>query len=376
MSVGTYTSMALHTALVGWLLFGGDFDREPLEVPVTEVSVVSAEMFDILVNNTPPSVDTSLGQATAQPKIDESEPPIDPVMDVVPQKITQALSPSNKNDALPQSFPKKPLHIEEVVIIPPVKLAQPEAQVETSEPLKTSLAPKPRPAPRVAPVAVAPSDPEIDIADIIKEAAMPQVAPAKATQEQTAKAPEAAAPEIVTEAEKPSVTVEVSRLAPPRSVRPQKRSPQRALVDPPEEQPATVEVPFDPLAAALAEALSGVDILDEAQANVTEAFAPQAIRGMQLAIAPCWNLGASSSAALLTTVVVGMELSIEGKPLANSIYLVGYEGGDGDSAQRAFETAQRAIKECGAQGFELPADQYSAWQNVEITFNPERMRVR
>ena len=71
-----------------------------------------------------------------------------------------------------------------------------------------------------------------------------------------------------------------------------------------------------------------------------------------------------------------MELTIEGKPLANSIYLVGYDGGDDDSAQRAFETAQRAIKECGAQGFELPVDQYVAWQNVEITFNPEKMRVR
>ena len=97
---------------------------------------------------------------------------------------------------------------------------------------------------------------------------------------------------------------------------------------------------------------------------------------MQLAISPCWNLGASSSAALSTTVVIGMELSIEGKPLASSIYLVGYEGGDDASAQRAFETAQRAINDCGAKGFELPADKYAAWKKVEITFNPEKMRVR
>jgi hypothetical protein len=137
-----------------------------------------------------------------------------------------------------------------------------------------------------------------------------------------------------------------------------------------------VVAPIDPLAVALAEALGGADVVSEAEGNVTEALAPQAIRGMQLAISPCWNLGASSSAVLFTTVVVGMKLSIEGKPLENSIYLVGYEGGDSESAQRAFETAQRAIKECGAQGFELPADQYSAWQNVEITFNPEKMRVR
>ena len=123
-------------------------------------------------------------------------------------------------------------------------------------------------------------------------------------------------------------------------------------------------------------ALSGDGVVPDLQGEVTEPLAPQVIRGMQVAISPCWNLGASSSAALFTTVVVGMELTIEGKPLANSIYLVGYDGGDADSAQRAFETAQRAIKECGAQGFELPVDQYAAWQNVEITFNPEKMRVR
>jgi hypothetical protein len=374
MSTGSYISLTLHTGLVGWLLFGGDFDPKPLEVPVTEVSVVSAEMFDILVNNTPPSIDTSLEKATTQPDIEQSEPPIGPVMDIAPEKTTQGLSPNVQNDTLPESVPDKPVRMEEVVIIPPVDLAEPD--VEHPKLLETSLAPKPRPALRVAPVAVAPPAPDIDIGDITIDAAAPQAVLAEVAQEQTAKAPEATSPEIVTEAENPSEAIKISKLAPPRSVRPQKRPLPRPLVETPEEQTTSVAAPIDPLAVALAEALSGADVVPEAEGNVTEALAPQVIRGMQLAISPCWNLGASSSAALFTTVVVGMELSIEGKPLANSIYLVGYEGGDSESAQRAFESAQRAIKECGAQGFELPADQYSAWQNVEITFNPEKMRVR
>ena len=374
MSTGSYISLTLHTGLVGWLLFGGDFDPKPLEVPVTEVSVVSAEMFDILVNNTPPSIDTSLEKATTQPDIEQSEPPIDPVMDIAPEKTTQGLSPNVQNDILPESVPDKPVRMEEVVIIPPVDLAEPD--VEHPKLLETSLAPKPRPALRVAPVAVAPPAPDIDIGVITIDAAAPQAVLAEVAQEQTAKAPEATSPEIVTEAENPSEAIKISKLAPPRSVRPQKRPLPRPLVETPEEQTTSVAAPIDPLAVALAEALSGADVVPEAEGNVTEALAPQVIRGMQLAISPCWNLGASSSAALFTTVVVGMELSIEGKPLANSIYLVGYEGGDSESAQRAFESAQRAIKECGAQGFELPADQYSAWQNVEITFNPEKMRVR
>ncbi len=60
MSPGTYISFTLHASLVGWLLFGGDFDRKPLELPVTEVSVISSEMFDIMLNNTVPIVDTEL----------------------------------------------------------------------------------------------------------------------------------------------------------------------------------------------------------------------------------------------------------------------------------------------------------------------------
>ncbi len=242
--------------------------------------------------------------------------------------------------------------------------------------MAASLPPKPRPAPRIAPVVVAPPAPDMDIGEITRDTAAPRLEPAQVLKEQTAKAPEAAAPEIVTEAEKPSEAVEVSKLAPPRSVRPQRRPAPRPVVETLIDTPESTSVQITPLAAALAEALSGTTSEPETQGTATEALAPQAIRGMQLAISPCWNLGASSSAALFTTVVVGMELSIEGKPLANSIYLVGYEGGDSESAQRAFESAQRAIKECGAQGFELPADQYSAWQNVEITFNPEKMRVR
>ena len=129
------------------------------------------------------------------------------------------------------------------------------------------------------------------------------------------------------------------------------------------------------MAAALAEALSGTTSEPETQGTATEALAPQVIRGMQLAISPCWNLGASSSAALFTTVVVGMELTIEGKPLADSISLLDYEGGNDESAKQVFRAAKRAILRCGAQGFELPAEQYSIWRNIEFVFNPAEMRM-
>ena len=376
MSPGTYISFTLHASLVGWLLFGGDFDRKPLELPVTEVSVISSEMFDIMLNNTVPIVDTELELelevAVAQPAIEDSQASADPSIDVAPQRDTQVLRPIASTDAIPQIVLDQPVRMEEVVIIPSIDLPMPEIEADTPEPLETSSVPKPRPVPRIAPIAVVPPAPEIDVGDITQDTATPQVAPAEVIQEQTAKAPEAAAIEIVTEAEKPSDAVEVSRLAPPRSVRPQRRPKTNTPID----EATPVKVQIDPLEAALAEALSGSVAVPEPQMNATEALAPHVIRGMKLAISPCWNLGASSSASLFTTVVVGMQLTIEGKPLAKSIHLVGYEGGDQLSAERAFETAQRAIKECGVEGFKLPKDQYTAWQNMEITFNPEKMRMR
>ena len=376
MSPGTYISVTLHASLAVLLLFNGDFNQKPLKRQETKVTLMSSEMFDIMVNNTAPIMETELDTVAAQPMIENTQAPPESSNDKAPQQVTQTLSPIALNDALPEAVPDQPERMEEVVIIPPLELTAPEIEAEAPEPLATSLPPKPRPAPRIAPVAVAPSAPDVDIGEITRDAAAPQLEPAQVVKEQTAKSPEAAAPEIVTEAEKPSEAVEVSKLAPPRTVRPQRRPASRPAVETPIDPPEPTVVTIDPLAAALAEALSGTTSEPETQGTATEALAPQVIRGMQLAISPCWNLGASSSAVLFTTVVVGMELTIDGKPLVNSIYLVGYEGGDDDSAQRAFETAQRAIKECGAQGFELPTEQYSAWRNVEITFNPEKMRVR
>ena len=92
-------------------------------------------------------------------------------------------------------------------------------------------------------------------------------------------------------------------------------------------------------------------------------------------IKSCWIVGASSSAARFTTVVVGVEFTIDGKPLADSISLLDYEGGNDESAKQAFRAAKRAILRCGAQGFELPAEQYSIWRNIEFVFNPAEMRM-
>ena len=338
MSPGTYISFTLHASLVGWLLFGGDFDKMPLELPVTEVSVISSEMFDIMLNNAVPIVDTELEVAVAQPVIEESQAPADPSIDVAPQRDTQVLRPITSNDAPPQTVPDKPVRMEEVVIIPPIDLPTPEIEFDIPEPLETSLVPKPRPAPRIAPVAVAPAAPDMDIGEITRDAAAPQLEPAEVVKEQTAKAPESATPEIVTEAEKPSEAVEVSRQAPPRSVRPQLRpAPRAPVVEMPTEKPAPVEPPVDPITAALAEALSGQSADSGAQ-KVSSALEAAMNNAMQA----CNNRGALSSEAAAMTIVVGMNFTSNGRPVASTIKLLERKDGTKNNAKVRFEAYKRA----------------------------------
>ena len=379
MSIGTYISVTMHASMVGWLLLNGNFESNPREISVTEVSLVSAEMFDIVLNNTPPEIEASIETAVAQPPVEEIAPKLSIKPDAPVMDREQPVMVSPQDDKTPPQISEQPEPLEDLVVILPSELISPTVSPTSPDVLEISLKPKPRQSNRITSKTVAPSEPEVDIGDFTRDAVSPQEMSSSEKKPQTATAPEASTSEIITEAEKPSKLPRVAVLAPEQSVRPKRRSIKIKLD---KEQPKQTEQTIDPLAAALNEALTGStnesesEASTESQKTVIEALAPGTIRGMQLAISPCWNLGASSSAALSTTVVVGMELSIEGKPLASSIYLVGYEGGDDASAQRAFETAQRAINDCGAKGFELPADKYSAWKKVEITFNPERMRVR
>ena len=337
MSPGTYISFTLHASLVGWLLFGGDFDKKPLELPVTEVSVISSEMFDIMLNNTVPIVDTELEVAVAQPVIEESQAPADPSIDVAPQRDTQVLRPITSNDALPQTVPDQPVRME-VVIIPPIDLPTPEIEANTPEPLETSLVPKLRPAPRIAPVAVAPTAPDLDIGELTRDAAAPQPEPAEVVKEQTAKAPESAAPEIVTVAEKPSEAVEVSRQAPPSSVRPQRRpAPRAPVVEMPTEKPAPVEPPVDPIAVALAEALSGQSADSGAQK-----VSPALEAAMNNAMQECNNRGALSSEAAAMTIVGGVNFTSNGRPVASTIKLLERKDGTKNNAKVRFEAYKRA----------------------------------
>jgi hypothetical protein len=97
---------------------------------------------------------------------------------------------------------------------------------------------------------------------------------------------------------------------------------------------------------------------------------------LRVAVQACWNVGSLSSDALLSTVTLGVTVARNGIPDTASIRMISFEGGSEASARQAYEAARRAIIRCGARGFQLPPDKYDQWRNIEMEFNPERMRIK
>src|SRR5699024_6092175 len=144
-------------------------------------------------------------------------------------------------------------------------------------------------------------------------------------EEAEATAPEAAATEIVTEAD------EVEEAAPLNAVRPKTRPQQLRPAPQPEAQPETqtaeaTEPEPEPstdsasVEDALAAALVGA--ATEAPSSPISAGPPLTAGekdGLRIAVQNCWNTGSLSTDALKTTVTVAFEMSEDARPVEGSI---------------------------------------------------------
>ena len=97
---------------------------------------------------------------------------------------------------------------------------------------------------------------------------------------------------------------------------------------------------------------------------------------LRVAVQGCWNVGSLSTEALRVTVTVGVSMDRQGRPMPGSVRMLGADGGTDSAANQAYEAARRAIIRCGARGYDLPAEKYAQWREIEMTFNPERMRIK
>jgi hypothetical protein len=185
--------------------------------------------------------------------------------------------------------------------------------------------------------------------------------------DQEATAPEEAADRIITEATE--TADDIAALAPTRSVRPPQQRPEAPAPRPAETATSAQSADIE---SALNEAM-------DAQAPTAPSGPPMTAGerdALRLSVSKCWNVGSLSSDALNTTVVVAVSMAEDGRPETGTIRMLSSSGGNAASARQAFEAARRAIIRCGAGGFDLPREKYAQWREVEMTFNPESMRIR
>ncbi|UWQ92313.1 energy transducer TonB [Rhodobacteraceae bacterium M382] len=377
MQTGSKISVAIHLGLVGWALFGGTFDSEPLPFDVQEVAVISAQEFEALSARPATPELSNDPAALVQPTPVPDAPTPDPVEDVAPVvKPPEPTAPPVAEQTPPTPQLPDPLPEPDVADTTSVIASLPEPTPEP-EPLAPLVAkrPKTRPADRVAPVPVAPPPPEA-VPDPVQQPEIAATEGADAEREvQEATAPEEASDRIETEANREEET-QTAALAPARSLRPPSNRPER-----PTERPAQ-PAQRDAVADALAEALTGAqtspqtDATEQADIPTGPPLSAGEKDALRVAVSSCWNVGSLSSEALNTTVVLAVSMSQQGKPDVGSIRMLSSEGGSAAAAKQAYEAARRAVIRCGAKGYNLPADKYAQWRDIEMTFNPERMRIK
>ncbi|TVS03906.1 MAG: hypothetical protein EA407_05715 [Rhodobacteraceae bacterium] len=390
MNTGQRVSGVAHIGLIVWVMVFDLFqvpDSAP-RVPVTDVSLISAEEFAAL---------TSPGSAPP--------PPPDPPPEPEPQPD---LAPATEPEPEPEIRAPEPVQPE------PQAAPQPEPEPEPApaapstgvvfSPLPApgaSVRPRPRPVDRVAPTPTeAPPDTaEVDIAAAPPAEPEPEVEaePEIDLPEQVETAPPEATTEIVTEAtETDDSATERAAMAPEISQRPRTR-PERpsppaetelAAAPAPEPAPAPTPEPAtapesppapgaaeDAIAQALAEALADSPATSP-QPGTSSTLSASEADSLRLAIQQCWNVGVLSSDAQQVTVTVGFSMTPSARHEQGSIRIVSASGGSEPAVQQAFDAARRAIIRCEGDGYGLPPEKYEAWRDIEITFNPEGMRLR
>lgn len=361
MNTGQIISAVGHVGLIGWLLFGGQFDAEPLPFEVRDVAVISGEEFEaMMAAQRAPETVTDVAMPRS-PEEDQPTPPdLSSTPDTTPEQAEPDIVETPSTDEPPEETAPEPQP--QAVEDRPPEIAPPSE--EESALLVPEISPRPqvRPIERVAPVPVAqPPEPEAAPDEVVRE--QTEDAPAEeARPEEEATAPEEAVTDITPEADDDVTT------APRQSVRPRPR---------PDAAAQAQDGPGDDTAEAVSSVLQQA-LGDERAGADSQSTAPALSEGetdaLILAISNCWNVDPGSTAAQVT-VVVSVALNRDGT-LAGTPSLVSAEGGDQGARNVAFRNARTAIIACGRGGFDLPPDKYESWREIEMTFNPEKMRLR
>tara|TARA_R100000935_G_scaffold55959_1_gene86617 strand:+ start:5071 stop:5853 length:783 start_codon:yes stop_codon:yes gene_type:complete len=97
--------------------------------------------------------------------------------------------------------------------------------------------------------------------------------------------------------------------------------------------------------------------------------------GFRSSVNRCWNVDPDTPSARVQ-MTVGFDLDKNGR-VVGEVRQVAASGGDAEAIEIAYDAARHAVLRCqGTDGYDLPLDKYSEWQDVEVTFDPSGMRLR
>lgn len=377
MHIGHYISGFGHFLLLFWAILGGLFEANeapPLEM--VNVSVIStAEYAAIIMPDAPPNAKI-LVDKILNPSLESETLPEQPISEDAPVNMTNPyrIEKAAKPDKVPR--PLNPLKTP----MPQIEDKLPDLDTPSSDRLSMLKSPNRIEAPykvdRIAPMAVAPSVPDIRIDDQTREAALPVEAlnsPEIPEPEQISQPKDTAEPEAAVEIT-PKVLKDLP-MAPKISLRPKAR-PSLASVAKTKENYKPADTQEQSINAALKTALE--NSANSGIAQKTPSGPPLTASekdGLRLTVQKCWVVDVGSQAANVI-VTVSISMNSDGTVIANSLRLKNSQGGSEGAVEAAFQAARRAILRCQKKSYDLPEEKYDHWREIEFTFDPRKMRIR
>ncbi len=380
MRQGTAISAVLHGGLLAFALFGEKFaaDAPEVELKVSEVTLLSeAELMSLGapdVVSQPISMDAPAVQDAIAPlEAPSIEPPVlvPPLLPDEPSQIPES-SLSNAFPSAPAAGDPSGLALPEFDALPApvVDVQEPPPIIDAAPPPseRVDTTPAPRPAP------------DVEIAKTEQEEVAPaeDAKPDQALVEQEATAREEASTRIVTEAEEsPRAVLSVVPLSRPASL--EIVQPETVAPKPPDPEP--------PQDISQEELIRSAIIRDQRESGIgnragaeeegdDEQLSAADIAGLISAIQSCWNFGAMSTEASRVIVTIGIRFDKDGRPIKNGISRLEASSGSETARSQAYDVAIRAVTNCLRNGYEFPPEKYEQWKQIELTFNPEKMRLK
>ncbi len=381
---GTVISAIGHLGVILWVLvgdwlFAADAVPEPI---VMSVSTLTSAEFDALqAASTPtPSEEPAPVKPRSRPE-PEPEPAVEP--DPVPE-------PEPAPEPVPEPEPAPEPEPEPTPEPPPSDAPQAEEE-QALESESTEIQPAPEAEEIIAPDPVQPET-EAETSDTPEPAVSEEVAPEVVEQQPTEETVAEDTGDVTQTEANEDQQAETGMTT---SLRPRSR-PERApepepevAEEPPAEEPAeSAQLNVQPVDDAdTADAIDA--LLGEASEEPVEETAdaggqdlPQGppltggeMGNISSAIARKWNLGASSTDAMSSTVTVRVSFSPDGKP--TNFELIEQGGPSPTGIQKLYETAQRAVNRAYADGgLPLPSDKYDQWRVLDLVFDANGMRAR